>query len=334
MPAAPSCSGRLPDTAAGCSVPAGWSRQLSMNHGAKDSFSPGGIGTIHSLPAVCCLFVFFFFYYSWLWGTSRFLPAVGVQPAHDSSSMDPCVWASTWTAGTGASPKPRHRTLPVNPRNPRSDPSTSPITLLPGHPFTPVMCLDTHTGFRVSPTADFRPLEILSGRRNVSISLATRLEAGQRETKLSYTPPKNLPEFLRVTGKAGFGLLTPLAPEQGGEMMLLGWPGIFTLLSVPGNYLNQALLKLFSLEIILTGHQISDFSTYPKSVLNVMVTWYQAVFSESFPRTFHQHHSSLSFQWHLAKFQINTQFFLSTACQPTSALLIKLFSLGLDDSFP
>lgn len=103
MPAAPSCSGRLPDTAAGCSVPAGWSRQLSMNHGAKDSFSPGGIGTIHSLPAVCCLFVFFFFFTTpdfegpavsfLLWACSRHMTAhrwIRVcERAHEPQGQEP-----------------------------------------------------------------------------------------------------------------------------------------------------------------------------------------------------------------------------------------------------
>lgn len=166
------------------------------------------------------------------------------------------------------------------------------------------MCLDTHTGFRVSPTADFRPLEILSGRRNVSISLATRLEAGQRETKLSYTPPKIYRSSLGLQAKLALVYWLLLPPNREGKWCC--WADQVSSLS---SLCAWELFEPSSPEIILTGHQISNFSTYPKSVLNVMVTWYQAVFSEYFPRTFHQHHSSLSFQWHLAKFQINTQFF-------------------------
>lgn len=73
------------------------------------------------------------------------------------------------------------------------------------------------------PHRDLRLLEILPGRRNVSVSLATRLEAGQRVTEFSYTPPKIYKSTsVRVTGKAAFGVLTPLVPEWGGEMLFLG----------------------------------------------------------------------------------------------------------------
>lgn len=93
--------------------------------------------------------------------------------------------------------------------------------------------LDTHKVTVSQPYRDLRLLEILPGRRNVSISLATRLEAGQRVTEFSYTPPKIYRSTsIRVTGKAAFGVLIPLGPEHGGEMLLLDQPCNFTLISV------------------------------------------------------------------------------------------------------
>lgn len=210
----------------------------------------------YNTQAACCLLPFFFFCF--FLNTPDFerpavsflMCSVGVQPADDYSLMALCVCERAHERGSE-----RYQT-----ENPQGD------WTLPGSPHSHCFdrllteqifhhcplrgtrsprsyALDTHTHtrlLRVNPTADLRILEILPGGRNVSISLATRLEAGQRITEFSYTPPKIYrSSLIRVTGKAGFGLLTPLAPEWGGEMLLLGWPCIFTLISMSGNYLNQ-----------------------------------------------------------------------------------------------
>lgn len=70
-------------------------------------------------------------------------------------------------------------------------------------------------------------------RKEECLHLPGRKAGGWRESNQAFLhSSKNLQEFLRVMGKAGFGLLTPLAPEWGGEMLLLGRPGVFTLISV------------------------------------------------------------------------------------------------------
>lgn len=89
----PVTSGWLPDTAA-----AGWSSQLSMNHGAQDSFSPEGLVQC----TACLLFAlglgFFPLFFSLLntpgftrAAISFLMRAVGVQPVADYSSMAPAV---------------------------------------------------------------------------------------------------------------------------------------------------------------------------------------------------------------------------------------------------
>lgn len=140
------------------------------------------------------------------------------------------------------------------------DRSTSPTITLSKGPIYPSHVLRTHTRLlRVNPAADLRLLEILPGRRNVSISLATRLEAGQRVTEFSHTPPKTYRiSLIRVTGKAGFGWLSPFTPERGRERLLSGWPCIFILIPVClGTIWTKSSSSGEPLEIILTGH--SDF---------------------------------------------------------------------------
>lgn len=216
----------------------------------------------------CLLLFFFFFTFTFfLLNTPdfespavSFLPcSVGVQPADDSSLMAPCVCERAHERGGERcqTENPQGLSSPGEPTNHCSD---WLLTEHISHPRplkgtrSPSWCaLDTHTHTRllqVKPTADLRLLQILPGRRNVSFSLALRLEAGQRITRVFLHSSKNLQDYRQSW--LWFTEYSCLRMGRGNASIRLTMY-LHSHLCMSGNYLNQATsslenhLKLFSL---------------------------------------------------------------------------------------
>lgn len=145
---------------------------------------------VHRLPAAC-FFFFFFSKHSCLLETSRFLPDVlrgraagrwllTAGTVDVSELMDVVLGMPDWTSPGIELPWVVPQLQPA--------PGRLHLPSLPSH-WEQYVHTNTHK-ITAYHTADFSLLEILPGRRNLCISLATSLEAGQRATVLSYALPK------------------------------------------------------------------------------------------------------------------------------------------------
>lgn len=120
--------------------------QTAQHESRGKGFLQSGRNRDNTQPA-CCLLPFFFFLLLFFFVTTPDFegPAVSFLLWACSRHMTAHRWIRVWERaherqGQEPAPTPRDWTLPVNPRNPRSDPSTAPIIALtdraavhPGH---------------------------------------------------------------------------------------------------------------------------------------------------------------------------------------------------------